>query len=85
LLVLDATTGQNGLSQVGLFNEAVPLTGLVMTKLDGSAKGGILIAAVDKFKIPIKYVGVGEKADDLLDFSPRSFAEALVGIDNEVD
>jgi len=81
LLVMDATTGQNGLSQIELFNNAVSLSGIVMTKLDGTAKGGILVAATEKYGIPIRYVGLGEKADDLVDFDPQAFAEALVGID----
>jgi fused signal recognition particle receptor len=80
LMVMDATTGQNGLSQVKLFNEAVGLTGIIVTKLDGTAKGGVLVAAVDKFGIPIKYVGLGEKPEDLVEFDPVAFAEGLVGI-----
>ena len=80
LMVMDATTGQNGLSQVKLFNEAVGLTGIIVTKLDGTAKGGILVAASDKFGIPIKYVGLGEKPEDLVEFDPMAFAEGLVGI-----
>jgi fused signal recognition particle receptor len=80
LLVMDATTGQNGLSQIELFNNAVGLSGIVMTKLDGTAKGGVLVAAAEKYGIPIKYVGLGEKAGDLIDFDPQAFAEALVGI-----
>lgn len=80
LMVMDATTGQNGLSQVRLFDEAVGLTGIIVTKLDGTAKGGVLVAASEKFSIPIKYVGMGEKADDLVDFDPLAFAEGLVGI-----
>jgi fused signal recognition particle receptor len=80
LLVMDATTGQNGLSQIELFNNAVALTGIVMAKLDGTAKGGVLVAAAEKYGIPIKYVGLGEKPDDLVDFDPQAFAEALVGI-----
>jgi fused signal recognition particle receptor len=83
LLVMDATTGQNGLSQIELFNNAVALTGIVMTKLDGTAKGGVLVAAAEKYGIPIKYVGLGEKADDLVEFDPQSFAEALVGVGGE--
>jgi fused signal recognition particle receptor len=85
LLVMDATTGQNGLSQIELFNSAVGLTGIVMTKLDGTAKGGILVAAIDKYGIPIKYVGLGEGRDDLVDFDPMAFAEALVGIGGQTD
>ncbi|MEE9554491.1 MAG: signal recognition particle-docking protein FtsY [candidate division Zixibacteria bacterium] len=80
-MVMDATTGQNGLSQVKTFNEAVGLTGIIVTKLDGTAKGGVLVAAFERFGIPIKYVGVGEKQEDLIEFDPRQFAEALVGID----
>ena len=80
LIVMDATTGQNGLSQIELFNNAIGLTGIVMAKLDGSSKGGILVAAAEKFKIPIKYVGLGEKADDLVEFNPMDFAKALVGL-----
>jgi fused signal recognition particle receptor len=80
LMVMDATTGQNGLSQVKLFDEAVGLTGIIVTKLDGTAKGGILVAASDRFGIPIKYVGLGEKPEDLVDFDPLAFAEGLVGI-----
>ncbi len=81
LMVMDATTGQNGLSQIDLFHQAVGLTGIVVTKLDGSAKGGVLVAAAEKFSIPIKYVGLGEKAEDLVDFDPAAFSRALVGID----
>jgi fused signal recognition particle receptor len=81
LMVMDATTGQNGLSQVKLFDEAVGLTGIVVTKLDGTAKGGVLVAASDRYKIPIKYVGLGEKPDDLVEFDPMAFAKGLVGID----
>ncbi|UCE66897.1 MAG: signal recognition particle-docking protein FtsY [Candidatus Zixiibacteriota bacterium] len=80
LMVMDATIGQNGLSQVKLFNEAVGLTGIVVTKLDGTAKGGILVAASDRYGIPIKYVGMGEKPEDLVEFDPMAFAEGLVGI-----
>ncbi len=83
LLVMDATTGQNGLSQIELFNNSVALTGIVMTKLDGTAKGGVLVAAAEKYGIPIKYVGLGEKAEDLVDFDPQAFAEALVGVGGE--
>jgi fused signal recognition particle receptor len=79
LLVLDATTGQNALSQVEAFNAAVPLTGLIMTKLDGTAKGGILIALADKFALPVHFIGVGEDADDLQAFDAASFAKALTG------
>jgi len=80
VMVMDATTGQNGLSQVRLFNEAVGLTGIIVTKLDGTAKGGILVAASERFGIPIDYVGLGEKPEDLVEFEPHAFAEGLVGI-----
>ena len=79
LLVLDATTGQNALSQVEAFKAAVPLTGLVMTKLDGTAKGGILVALADRFGLPVHFVGVGEQAGDLRPFDPGEFARGLVG------
>lgn len=79
LLVLDATTGQNALSQVEAFTAAVPLTGLVMTKLDGTAKGGILVALAAKFGIPVHYIGVGEREEDLQRFSAEVFAKALTG------
>ncbi len=79
LLVLDATTGQNALSQVEAFSATVPLTGLVMTKLDGTAKGGILVALAGRFGLPVHYIGVGEGEDDLQPFIARDFARALVG------
>ena len=77
LLVIDATTGQNGLSQVRMFNDAVGVTGIFLTKLDGTAKGGIMIGIVDEFKVPVKYIGLGEKPDDFQRFDPVWFAEAL--------
>lgn len=77
LLVIDATTGQNGLSQVQLFDEAVGITGIFLTKLDGTAKGGIIIAIGNQFKVPVKYVGLGEKPDDFQSFDPIQFTEAL--------
>jgi len=79
LLVLDATTGQNALSQVEAFKAVVPLTGLVMTKLDGTAKGGILVALADRFGLPVHFIGVGEDADDLQVFDAQGFANALTG------
>ncbi len=79
LLVLDATTGQNAISQVEAFKAAVPLSGLVMTKLDGTAKGGILVALADKFALPVHFIGVGEAAEDLQVFSANAFAKALTG------
>ncbi|NLM84849.1 MAG: signal recognition particle-docking protein FtsY [Clostridiales bacterium] len=78
LLVIDATTGQNGLIQAKQFQEYAGITGLVLTKLDGTAKGGIVFAIADKLRVPVKFVGVGEKAEDLLPFSAREFVEALL-------
>lgn len=77
ILVLDANTGQNGISQAKLFTEAVNITSIALTKLDGSAKGGIIIALAKEFKLPVKLVGVGEKLEDLKLFSPEDFIEAL--------
>jgi len=77
LLVLDATTGQNAIAQVRLFHEALGLTGLVLTKLDGTAKGGVIIGLAREFDIPVKLIGVGEKIDDLQDFEPEIFIKAL--------
>jgi fused signal recognition particle receptor len=82
LLVLDATTGQNALSQVEAFSAVVPITGLVMTKLDGTAKGGILVALAGRFGLPVHYIGVGEGEDDLQPFVAGDFARALVGAEN---
>lgn len=79
LLVVDATTGQNALSQGKLFHEAVPLTGIALTKLDGTAKGGIILALANELKIPVKLVGVGEQYEDLQDFDPQQFTTALFG------
>ena len=79
LLVLDATTGQNALSQVEIFTKIADVTGLVMTKLDGTAKGGVLVALAAKFGLPIHAIGVGEAIDDLAPFDPDEFAEALTG------
>jgi fused signal recognition particle receptor len=76
-LVIDATTGQNAVQQVKAFGELVKLTGLVVTKLDGTAKGGVIIGIKQKFKLPIRYIGVGEKAKDLKEFSAQDFAESL--------
>jgi len=81
LLVLDATTGQNALQQVKVFQELADVSGLVMTKLDGTAKGGVLVALADKFGLPIHAIGVGEQIDDLAAFDPEDFANALVGLD----
>ncbi|MBY6057279.1 signal recognition particle-docking protein FtsY [Leisingera daeponensis] len=81
LLVLDATTGQNALSQVGTFQQLADVSGLVMTKLDGTAKGGVLVALADKFGLPIHAIGVGEQIDDLAPFDPEEFAAALTGLE----
>jgi fused signal recognition particle receptor len=81
LLVLDATTGQNALSQVETFQKMADVSGLVMTKLDGTAKGGVLVALADKFGLPIHAIGVGEQIDDLAPFDPDDFARALTGAD----
>lgn len=79
LLVLDATTGQNAVTQVEIFRKIADVSGLVMTKLDGTAKGGVLVALADKFGLPIHAIGVGEQIDDLAPFDPEEFARALVG------
>lgn len=78
-LVLDASIGQNSISQVELFHQAIGLTGLILAKLDGTSKGGALVTISEKFKIPVRYVGLGEGVGDLEEFDPRQFAEALVG------
>ncbi len=83
LLVIDATTGQNGLIQAAKFKEAVNVTGIVLTKLDGTAKGGIIFAIVKELGIPVKYIGVGAKIDDLKPFKPSEFVEALLSNDEE--
>ncbi|SLN57881.1 Signal recognition particle receptor FtsY [Falsiruegeria litorea R37] len=80
LLVLDATTGQNALNQVEVFRNISDVSGLVMTKLDGTAKGGVLVALADKFGLPIHAIGVGEQIDDLAPFDPKDFAKALTGL-----
>ena len=81
LLVLDATVGQNALSQVEIFRKAVGVTGLAMTKLDGTARGGILVALATKFAVPVHFIGVGESVEDLAPFSAREFARAIAGIE----
>jgi fused signal recognition particle receptor len=78
LLVLDATTGQNGLIQAKQFKESAGITGIVLTKLDGTAKGGIVIAIANELNIPVKYVGVGEGMDDLLEFHAEEYVDALL-------
>src|SRR6201996_3441335 len=79
LLVMDATTGQNGLQQARLFTESAGVTGIVLTKLDGTAKGGIAVSIARELKVPVRYVGVGEKLEDLLPFDSKAFADSLLG------
>jgi fused signal recognition particle receptor len=79
LLVMDATTGQNGLQQARLFTQAAGVTGIVLTKLDGTAKGGIAVAIAQELNLPVRYVGVGEKMTDLLEFDPAAFVDSLLG------
>jgi len=79
VLVLDATTGQNALAQARTFSQVVPIDGVLLAKLDGTAKGGMVVAIARELKLPVLYLGVGEKPDDLVDFRPREFAAALVG------
>ena len=79
LLVLDATTGQNAVSQAKLFGDVVPLTGVVLTKLDGTAKGGVVIGISDQFRIPVRYIGIGEGIDQLKMFDRKEFVNALFG------
>ena len=81
LLVLDATVGQNAISQVEAFGKTAGVTGLVMTKLDGTARGGILVALAEKFQLPVHFIGVGEGVDDLQPFTARDFARAMAGIE----
>jgi len=83
LLVLDATTGQNALAQIEVFRDTAGVTGLIMTKLDGTARGGVLVAAAERFGLPIHAIGVGEKADDLRPFDPRAVARAIAGLPPE--
>ncbi|MGL5486975.1 MAG: signal recognition particle-docking protein FtsY, partial [Shewanella sp.] len=77
MLTLDASTGQNAISQAQLFQEAVGVTGMTISKLDGTAKGGVVFAIADKFKIPLRYIGVGEQIDDLRTFNSKEFIDAL--------
>ncbi|MFK7866756.1 MAG: signal recognition particle-docking protein FtsY [Alphaproteobacteria bacterium] len=81
LLILDATTGQNALAQIDAFKKLTHLTGLIMTKLDGTAKGGVLVALAREFKLPVHAIGVGEQIEDLQPFDPKEFAQALVGLE----
>ena len=83
LIVLDGTVGQNALSQLRAFQETSAITGLIMTKLDGSARGGVLVALAEEFSLPIHLIGVGEKAEDLQDFNAKAYARALIGLDQQ--
>jgi fused signal recognition particle receptor len=83
LLVIDATTGQNALNQATLFKEALDLTGLILTKLDGTAKGGVVLGVCDELKVPVRYIGLGERAEDLREFVAADFVEALFGKDDD--
>jgi fused signal recognition particle receptor len=83
LLVLDATVGQNAMNQVEIFGRTAGVTGLVMTKLDGTARGGILVAIADRFKLPVHFIGVGEQAEDLEPFAARDFARAIAGLEEQ--
>jgi fused signal recognition particle receptor len=79
LLVIDATNGQNALAQAKEFKEALPITGIVLTKLDGTAKGGAVLGICDALGLPVRFVGLGERPDDLHEFEPKAFVEALLG------
>jgi fused signal recognition particle receptor len=79
LLVMDATTGQNGLEQARQFTQSAGATGIVLTKLDGTAKGGIAVAIARQLNLPVLYAGVGEKMEDLIEFSPAAFVDSLLG------
>ena len=81
MLTLDATTGQNALSQVEIFKEMAEISGLIVTKLDGSAKGGILLSLAEKFGLPVHAIGVGEKIEDLQSFEAKEFADSLMGLE----
>ena len=82
-MVIDATTGQNALAQAALFKESLELTGLILTKLDGTAKGGIVLGVCDELKVPVRYIGLGERAEDLREFVAVDFVEALFGRDQD--
>jgi fused signal recognition particle receptor len=84
LLVLDATTGQNAVSQAKTFGEIVPLSGVVLTKLDGTAKGGVVLSISEELHVPVKYIGLGEREDDLQKFVPEEFAKALFEKEQEM-
>jgi fused signal recognition particle receptor len=79
LLVLDGTNGQNAMQQAALFKESLPLSGIVLTKLDGTAKGGVILGICAEHNLPVRYIGIGERAEDLRDFNPDEFVEAMLG------
>ena len=79
LLVLDATNGQNAIQQTAMFRESVPLSGIILTKLDGTAKGGVILGICAEHKLPVRYVGVGERAEDLREFVAEELVEAMLG------
>jgi fused signal recognition particle receptor len=81
LLVLDATTGQNALNQIEIFKETAGVTGLIMTKLDGTARGGVLVAAAERYGMPVHAIGIGETLDDLRPFDPGEVARAIAGLE----
>ena len=81
-MTLDATTGQNAINQVEIFKEMAEISGLIVTKLDGSAKGGILLSLAEKFGLPVHAIGVGEKIEDLQSFKAQEFAKSLMGLEN---
>ena len=83
LLVLDATTGQNAVNQAREFKNAAGITGIVLTKLDGTAKGGVVLSIKEELDVPVKYIGVGEQIDDLQPFSPNDFAKALFEVEKD--
>jgi len=85
LLVLDATNGQNAMQQAALFKEAMPLSGIVLTKLDGTAKGGVVLGICAEHALPVRYIGIGERPEDLRDFDPDEFVEAMLGKGDGVD
>jgi fused signal recognition particle receptor len=85
MLVLDSTTGSNALNQAREFHQSLGVTGLILTKLDGTAKGGIVIAIARELKIPVKFIGLGEQVDDLQPFSPKEFAAALFAESSEAN
>jgi len=83
LLVLDATTGQNAMAQADIFTKVAGVTGIIMTKLDGTARGGILVAIAERFKLPVHAIGVGETVDDLQPFEAEGFARAIAGLEDQ--